>query len=231
MPPADVGDLNYVLNRTPATFYVDLPASGTFNLSLAMGDEGYPECSTQCQIQFLDGSTVLATVTGGPTELGYFYDAQGNNWSAAAWPTSNVSRQVAVSGSRLTVVVGTSDDTGDLTPIAFLGIAEVTLSPNFLLSALPSSLSVTQGNQGTATITTNISGGFNSAISLLASGMPAGTTVSFNPSTIPAPGAGASTMTITVGSNAPVGSYPITVTGNGGGVQQTTTVTLSPVTL
>ena len=34
-------------------------------------------------------------------------------------------------------------------------------------------------------------------------------------------------MTITVGSNTPTGSYPITVTGNGGGVQQNTTVTLT----
>ena len=38
-----------------------------------------------------------------------------------------------------------------------------------------------QGNQGNSTITTTISGGFNSAISLSASGMPSGTTVSFNP--------------------------------------------------
>ena len=32
-------------------------------------------------------------------------------------------------------------------------------------------------------------GGFNSSITLSASGMPAGTTLSFNPETIPAPGA------------------------------------------
>src|SRR5271157_2781704 len=219
--------INFVNNGSPATFYVDLPSAGSYNLSLAMGDDGYEQCWTQCQVQFLDGNTVLATVTGGPTNPGYFYDAKGNNWSAAAWPTSNVSRQVTLAGTRLTVVVGTNQATGDITPIAFLGVTQTSVAPNFTLSASPASLGVVQGNQGTSTLTTAISGGFNSSISLSASGMPAGTTVSFNPGTIPAPGAGNSTLTITVGSSTPTGTYPITVNGNGGGVQQSTTVTLT----
>ena len=136
---------------------------------------------------------MLATVTEGVTNQGYFYDAQGNNWSAGAWPTNNVSQQVTLTGTRLTVVVGTNKATGDFTPIAFLGVTQVSGSPNFTISASPASLSVAQGNQGTSTITTTISGGFNSAISLSASGVPSGTTVSFNPNPIPAPGAGSST--------------------------------------
>ena len=98
---------------------------------------------------------------------------------------------------------------------------------SFMLSASPASLSVAQGNQGTSTITTTVSGGFSSGISLSASGTPSGTTVSFNPSTIAAPGAGSSTMTITVGSSTAVGTYSITVTGRGGGIQQSATVTLT----
>ena len=320
--------INYASNGSPATFYVDLPSPGTYNLALAMGDDGAAQCSTQCQVQFLDGGTVLATVTGGPTNNGYFYDAAGNNWSAAAWPTSNLSQQVTLAGSLLTVVVGTNSATGDLTPIASLA---VTQTPSFTLSASPASLSIQQGNQGTSTITTTVSGGFNSSITLSASGMPSGTTVSFNsqpdrgaglgqlhhdhhggrqhadgnlshhrhrqrrrhpanyhrhadgdgaaelhasrprrprsassraireprpspppsvvastvpsrlsasgmpsgttvsfnPNPIPAPGSGNSTMTITVGGSTPLGTYPITVTGNGGGIQQNTTVTLT----
>ena len=90
---------------------------------------------------------------------------------------------------------------------------------SFTISASPTTLSIAQGNQGTSTITTIVSGGFSSAISLSASGVPTGTTVKFNPQTIPAPGSGQSTMTITVGASTPTGTYPITVTGNGGGVQ------------
>jgi len=98
---------------------------------------------------------------------------------------------------------------------------------SFTISASPTSLSIAQGNQGTSTVTTAISGGFNNSISLAASGMPAGTTVSFNPSTIPAPGSGNSTMTITVGSTTQMGTYPITVTGTGGGIYRTATVNLT----
>jgi len=217
---------DYPNNGSPATFYVDLPSAGTYSVVLAMGDEGYPQCSTQCQVQFLDGSTVLATVTGGPTNQGYFYDAEGNNWSAAAWPTSNVSQQLTLTGTRLTTVVGTNG-TNDRTPIAFLGVTQVSASPNFTVSASPAPLSVAQGNQGTTTITTAVSGGFNSSISLSASGAPTGTTLSFNPGTIAAPGAGNSAMTITVGASTPTGTYPITVTGNGGGTQQNATVSLT----
>ena len=102
------------------------------------------------------------------------------------------------------------------------------MSPgNFTIAASPASLSVMQGNQGTSTLTTTVSGGFSNAITLSASGVPAGTTVSFNPGTIAAPGAGSSTMTFTVGTSTATGTYPITVTGNGGGIQQTATVTLT----
>ncbi len=219
--------MNFANNGSPATFYVDLPASGTYMVNLAMGDAGYPACSVQCGIQLLDGSTVVATVAGGPEGEGYFYDAQGNNWSAANWPAKNVSLEVAISGSRLTMVLGTNQPTGDYTPIAFLGLVEVSSAPNFLISAAPTSLSIQQGTQGTSTITTAISGGFNSAISLSASSMPSGATVSFNPNPIPSPGAGSSTMTITVGSSTPPGTYPITVTANGQGIQQTVIVNLT----
>ena len=134
---------------------------------------------------------------------------------------------MTLAGTRLTVIVGTNHNAGDVTPIAFLGVTQVSGSPSFALSASPASLAVQQGNQGTSTITASISGGFNSAISLSASGVPSGTTVSFDPNPIPAPGSGNSTMTITMGASTPTGTYPITVTGNGGGIQQNTTVTLT----
>src|SRR5271165_52001 len=164
--------VNYANNGSPATFYVDLPAAGMYNLSLALGDAGYQACWVQCQVQFLDGSTVLATLAVGSTKLGYFYDAGGKNWSAAAWPTSNLTQQVTLTGTRLTMVVGTNKATGDSTPVAFLGVAQLSGVPNFSISASPASLTVQQGNQGTSAITTTISGGFNSAINLSASGVP-----------------------------------------------------------
>ncbi len=100
-------------------------------------------------------------------------------------------------------------------------------APDFTLSASPGGLSVAPGSQGSSTITSTLSNGFSSAVSLTASGMPTGTSVSFSPSTLAAPGSGNSIMTVTVGSGTATGSYPITVTGNGGGIQQTVIISLT----
>jgi kumamolisin len=106
-------------------------------------------------------------------------------------------------------------------------------APTVTLSASPTSLSVVQGDDGTSTITTVLSGGFDDAISLSATGQPSGVTVSFNPTSIAAPGSGSSTMTLAVASTTENGTYTITVTGTGGSTTETTTVTLqvtAPVT-
>jgi kumamolisin len=106
-------------------------------------------------------------------------------------------------------------------------LAGTSSAPNFAISASPASLSVLQGNNGTSSISTTISGGFNSAISLSASGQPSGVTVSFSPASIAAPGSGSSTMTMAVGSSTAAGTYPITVTGTGDNITRTATVTLT----
>jgi Galactose oxidase-like, Early set domain/Chitobiase/beta-hexosaminidase C-terminal domain/Glyoxal oxidase N-terminus len=97
--------------------------------------------------------------------------------------------------------------------------------PTFSVSS-PASVSVSQGNRGNATITTTVSGGFNSSINLSVSGVPSGTTATLNPAVIAASGAGTSTMNIVVGSSTPIGSYPLTITLRGGGIQHTATVNL-----
>jgi hypothetical protein len=126
----------------------------------------------------------------------------------------------------LTVQVGSNKYTGDYTPIAYVGVTQVSAGPTFALQA-PNSVSVGQGQYSTADVFTILIGGFNSAINLSAAGGPAGTTVTFNPSTIPAPGAGSSTMTISVPNNTPLGNYALTVTAKGGGIIQTVPVALT----
>ena len=83
-----------------------------------------------------------------------------------------------------------------------------------------------QGNTGTSTITTAVSGGFNSAITLSDSG-EGNLTVAFSPNPIAAPGSGTSTMTITIPSNAPIRSHTINIIAKGGGVSQKTSITVA----
>jgi subtilase family serine protease len=99
--------------------------------------------------------------------------------------------------------------------------------PNFAISASPTSVSVVQGSNGASTITTTVSNGFNAAVALTASGQPTGVTVTFNPTSIAAPGSGSSTMSMAVASTTVAGTYTITVTGTGGGITQNTSVSLT----
>ena len=106
-------------------------------------------------------------------------------------------------------------------------LTSTSTTPGFSISASPTSVSVAEGSSGSSTITTSVSGGFNSAIALSASGQPTGVTVSFNPTSIAAPGSGTSTATFTVASTTTAGTYTVTVTGTGGGITHTATVSLT----
>ena len=97
-------------------------------------------------------------------------------------------------------------------------------APGFSLSASPASVSVGQGSLGKSTITSSVTGGFSSAISLSATGQPTGVTIGFSPTSIT--GAGTSTITITVAPSTAIGTYTITVNGTSGGKTETATVTL-----
>ena len=96
-------------------------------------------------------------------------------------------------------------------------------SPNFTLSASPSSLSVTQGSSGNSTITVNPTGGFTGSVSLSASGLPAGVTASFGTN----PATSTSVVTFTASSTATTGTSSVTITGTSGTLSHTTTVSLT----
>lgn len=98
---------------------------------------------------------------------------------------------------------------------------------DFSISSAPSALTVVKGTSGSLTISTALSGSFNSSVGLSTSGLPAGATASFSPTSIAAPGTGSSTCTISVGSSTAAGTYSVTVTGSGGGKTHTTTFGLT----
>jgi hypothetical protein len=99
----------------------------------------------------------------------------------------------------------------------------VVSGPNYSLSASPSSLTVTQGTNGSSTITVTPSGGFTGSVSLSTSALPAGVTASFgtNPTT------GSSVLTFTASSTATTGTSSITITGTSGTLSHTTSISLT----
>src|SRR5579875_1880398 len=96
-------------------------------------------------------------------------------------------------------------------------------TPDFTISGTAATAKA--GSTGTSTITIGAVDGFDSAVSLSASGLPSGVTVSFNPTSVT--GSGSSTATFTVGSSVAAGSYSITLTGTSGSTTHSTTVTLT----
>jgi kumamolisin len=180
-------------------------------------------------------STITSAVTGGfdsaislsasgqPTGVTVTFNPTSITGAGTSTMTMSVASSTAP-GTYTITVTGTSGSTQETTTVS---LTVTGTSPNFTISASPTSLTISPGNSGNSTITTTISGGFNSAIALSASGEPSRVTVSFSPSSIPAPGSGSSTMTVTVNRRARAGNYTITVKGTGGSVNHTTTVSLT----
>jgi subtilase family serine protease len=143
--------------------------------------------------------------------------------------TSAMTMTVAASTATGTYPITVTGTSGSTTSTTIVSLTVTGTNPNFTIGAAPTTITISRSGSGTgtSTITTAISGGFNSAISLTSSGAGSGNSVTFNPSSIAAPGAGTSTMTIKVGRRSSTGTRTITVKGTGGGVTHTTTVTLT----
>src|SRR5258706_8718831 len=83
---------------------------------------------------------------------------------------------------------------------------------DFAIGATPSSRTVVQGSSTTFTVNTQVTSGSAKPVSLSVSGLPAGATGAFNPSTVQA---GASSIpTITTTSTAPTGTFNLPITGD-----------------
>jgi subtilase family serine protease len=95
----------------------------------------------------------------------------------------------------------------------------------FTLSSSPASISVVQGSSGSSVITSTVSGGFDSTVTLSAFGQPSGVTVAFSPASIT--GTGTSTAAFTVASTTSAGTYSIVITGTSSTNASSTTVSLT----
>jgi hypothetical protein len=97
-------------------------------------------------------------------------------------------------------------------------------SPDFTISASPSSLTVSRGSTGRSMVSLAAVGG-SSSVSLSVSGLPSRTTASFSAN--PATASGNSTVTISVNQRASTGTRRLTITGKNGSSSHSTTVTLT----
>lgn len=96
-------------------------------------------------------------------------------------------------------------------------------APSFGLSLSAPNVSLAPGAAGTSTVTVSPQQGFTSAVNLSASGLPAGVTASFSPTSATT----TSTLTLSTTSSAAAGTSTITITGTSGTLSSTARLTLT----
>ena len=96
--------------------------------------------------------------------------------------------------------------------------------PNFALTATPAQSVIAPDDGASHTIAIARSGGFSQNVSVSASGLPNGVAAALAPN--PA-GGNSAILAFTSNSNPKPGTYPITITGTGGGLTRATSVTLT----
>jgi hypothetical protein len=220
-----------------------LKANGSFNWSTRIANFKFPNCggaagfsltASPASLTVTQGSSGSSTITVNPINgftgaVSLAASGMPAGVTASFNPASTTSTSTltltasgtATTGTATVTVTGTSGATSHTTTITLTVNAPA--QPNFTLSASPSSLSVTQGNSGSSTVTVNPVNGFTGTVSLSASGLPAGVTASFNPTST----ATTSTVTFTVSSTATVGTANITITGTSGTLTHTATISLT----
>jgi hypothetical protein len=127
----------------------------------------------------------------------------------------------ATTGTATVTITGTSGSLTHTTTVSLTVTAPAT--PDFSLSASPSSLTVKQGTSGSSTITVTDIAGFTGSVTLSNSALPSGVTATFGTN----PTASTSALTFTASSTATTGTSTITITGTSGSLTHTTTISLT----
>ena len=222
--PNGVGLINALAptSTSPAFSITASPAS----VSVVQGSDGTSTITTTVSGGF--DSAIALTASGQPT--GVTLTLSSSTIAAPGSGSSTLTMAVASTTVAGTYTITVSGTGGGITHTATVALTVTAPTAGaFTISVSPTSGSLRQGQSGTATVTTAVSGGFDSAVALSATGEPTGVTIKFTPASIAAPGSGTSSMLLTVSRTAAVGTYPITITGTGGGITHTTTLTFEVV--
>jgi subtilase family serine protease len=217
--PNTTGLINLLAgSATPSFTLSDSPTS----LTITQGGSGSSTITVH-DVNGFSGSVTLAA-SGLPSGVTATF---GTNPTTGTSVMTLTASATATTGTSTVTITGTS---GTLTATTTLALTvNSSATPNFSVSASPTSVTVTQGSSGTSTITVTSTGGFNSATTLSASGLPSGVTATFstNPVTPPANGSATSTLTLTASASATVGTATVTITGTSGSTSHSATIALT----
>jgi hypothetical protein len=166
---------------------------------------------------------------GLPTSSVTLTDTKNTNFAGAFTRASNsagnyVAFSVNATGFTVTATPGPASDGRKRAPINGLQIVPTTQAPDFSVSAVPGSQTVTPGAVASYLATVNALNGFSGSVSFGVTGLPAGATASFAPATVS--GAGGTTLSVSTSPASAAGSSTLTITGTSGSLVRSASVTL-----
>jgi cellulose 1,4-beta-cellobiosidase len=145
-------------------------------------------------------------------------------------PNCDPAHSNALANSMLTGAIPNSPSAGTFWITEFQTLVQnafppipATTTAGFTVAA--AGATVEQGTTATDSVTVSSINGFSSAINLSVSGLPAGVTATFSPSSVT--GSAGSSLTFTASNTATVGAATVTVTGTSGSLTSSATFTLS----
>ncbi len=206
-----------------------IPAPSSFGLStttltksvLSGGTASYP-LSVAATNGF--SGTVGFTVTGLPA--GATASFTPSTVTGSGGTTLNVTTTSGTTplGTSTLTITGTSGSLTQSTSVTLAVVSSLS-SPSFSLTPTTTTDTVAIGSTASYPLTVGALNGFSGAVALSVSGLPAGTTASFSPSTVN--GSGATTLSVTTSGTTPAGTSTLTITGTSGSLSQSTSVTLA----
>lgn len=186
------------------------------SLSITKGGSG-TDTITVTDVSPFSGSVTLAA-SGLPTGVTAAFSANPATGSSVLTLTAS---STATATTSTVTINGTS---GSLSASAAIALTVTSASTgSFTLQPAASSLSVTQGESDTDSISVVDSSPFSGSVTLAASGLPAGVSSGFstNPTT------NSSTLTLTASSTATVGTSTVTVKGTSGSLSASANIALT----
>jgi uncharacterized membrane protein len=189
---------------TPPPGYTLSLAAGT--LSVMAGSQG----SVTVNVNRTNGfaGTVTLSASGGPVGTTATFSPPGVTANSSVLTLSIAA--TSAPGTYPVTVTGSSPGVPNQTVTLTLTVGA---PPSFSLSLSPSTLLLQQGAAASVTVQIARMGGFSGAVSLTASGLPAGVTAVFDPAS---PTGTSSTLTLNASVGALPNTYSVTITGSSG---------------
>jgi hypothetical protein len=204
---------DFSISATPASQTVVQGQTTTYTVTVAPKN-GY-------------NGTVNLTVSGCPSNTTCTLNPTS---SGPPYPNSTLSVQTTSTtptGTYTLTITGT-DTTGHPTHSTTVQLVVTsTAPPDFLISATPSSRTISRGSSTTYSVTVTPLNGFNSTVNLTVTGCPPGSSCTFNPTSLSPPYPASTLSVSTSRRRTPTGTYTLTITGTSGSLKHSTTVGLT----